>query len=313
MKVLVTGISGKIGRLVGKQLLTAGHEVIGIDRRGWHDAPPGIDVYEADIRKRQAEDVFRTQRPDAVIHMATVTHLTEQRSEDRYRINLVGTKAVFDFTERYEVGQAIFVGRHTYYGAAPDSPLYHTEDEPPIGLEMFPELADLVAADLFAGMALWRHPQINTSVLRVCYTLGPARHGTLAAFLRGPRVPMIMGFDPLFQLMHEEDVARAIVTALERKLRGVYNVSGPSPVPLSVIVREAGRKALPVPEPLFRRLLGRFGLPQLPSGALAHIKYPIVIDSSAFRKATGFQHAYDEYFTMQEFREASRDALDAAS
>lgn len=311
MKVLVTGISGKIGRIVGQQLIAAGHEVIGIDRRPWHDAPHGIDVYEADIRKRAAEDVYRTLRPEAVIHMATVTHL-RAHSEDRYRINLVGTKAVFDYAHRYGVEHVIVLGRHTYYGAAPDTPLYHTEEEPPMALEMFPELADLVAADLFAGAALWRYPQMDTTVLRICYTLGPSHSGTLSAFLRGPRVPVIIGFDPLFQFMHEVDVARAIVTALGKRLRGVFNVSGPPPVPLSVIVRETGRKLLPVPEPLIRGMLGRFGLPRLPRGALAHIKYPIVIDSSAFRKATGFQHAYDEYFTMHEFRDTSKDPLEAA-
>lgn len=303
MKVLVTGIAGKIGRLVAQQLVANGHAVVGIDRRPWADPPPGIRIYETDIRKRPAEDVFRTQRPDAVIHMATVTHLAEQ-SDERYRINLIGTKAIFDFAHRYAVKRALFVGRHTYYGAAPDAPLYHTEDEPPMALELFPELADLVAADLFAGMALWRFPEIDTAVLRVCYTLGPNRHGTLAAFLNGPRVPTLLGFDPLFQFMHEQDVARAIVMALMRNLRGIYNVAGPQPVPLSVLIRETGRSMLAVPEPMYRMVLGRFGLPRLPPGALAHIKYPIVIDSTTFKAASGFQHGFDEYATMHEFRDA---------
>jgi UDP-glucose 4-epimerase len=303
MKVLVTGVSGKFGRQVAEQLLEAGHQVVGIDRRAWHGAPEGLEMYEADIRKRAAEDVFRTQRPQAVVHMATVTHLTAQ-SEDRYRINLGGTKAVFDFCHRYGAQQAIFVGRHTYYGAAPDSPLYHTEDEPPMALETFPELADLVAADLYAGSTLWRLSDITTAVLRICYTLGPTHHGTLAGFLRGPRVPTILGFDPLFQFMHERDAAGAIVTALDKRLKGVFNVAGPQPLPLSAIIRDTGRSHLPVPEPLFRNLLGRFGLPRLPRGALAHIKYPIVTDDSAFRAATGFSHQFAEHETMRQFREA---------
>ena len=74
-------------------------------------------MHTVDIRKRAAEDVFRTMRPDAVIHMATVTHLLQQ-SEDRYRINLGGTRAVFEHCHAYGVKHAIFVGRHTYYGAA---------------------------------------------------------------------------------------------------------------------------------------------------------------------------------------------------
>ncbi|MFO0567031.1 MAG: NAD-dependent epimerase/dehydratase family protein [Polyangiaceae bacterium] len=303
MKVLITGVSGKVGQLVCRELLDAGHSVVGIDRRAWPGAPEGVVVHESDIRKRAAEEAIRTERPDAVVHMATVTHLTAQ-SEDRYRINLGGTKAIFDFCSRYGVKQALFVGRHTYYGAAADSPLYHTEDEPPLALETFPELADLVAADLYAGTALWRFPEIDTAVLRIVYTLGPSRSGTLASFLRGPRVPLILGYDPLFHFMHERDVARAIVLALGHRLRGVFNVAGPQPLPLSVIIGQAGLEPLLVPEPLFRTLLGRFGLPRLPRGALNHIKYPVVIDGSAFRDKTGFRHELDEHATIRDFRRA---------
>lgn len=307
MKVLVTGIAGALGRRVATQLLSAGHEVIGIDRRPWYHPPEGIRVFQHDIRKRPAEDVFRTQRPDAMIHMATVTHLTH-RSEDRFRINLGGTQAVFDHCHTYGVKRAIFVGRHTYYGAAPDSALYHTEAEPPMAVHTFPELSDLVAADLYAGSALWRYPEVDTAVLRLCYTLGPLRQGTLAAFIRGPRVPTVLGFDPLFQFVHDYDAADAICISLDKGLRGVFNVAGPPPVPLSVMIQQTGRTNVPLPEPLFNFMLGRFGLPRLPPGALSHVKYPVVMDASAFHDATGWQAAYDEDATMHDFRVASDQA-----
>ncbi|MCA9531207.1 MAG: NAD-dependent epimerase/dehydratase family protein [Myxococcales bacterium] len=312
MKVLVTGITGKLGRLVAAELLQAGHELLGIDRRPWPSAPPGVEMFQVDVRKRPAEDVFRTRRPDAVVHMATVTHLRHQ-SPDRFRINLHGTRAMVDYCDRYAVSQLVFVGRHTYYGAAPDSALYHAEDEPPMGLSSFPELADLVAADLYAGSALWRHPQLATCVLRLCYTLGPSGRGTLGSFLRGPRVPTVLGFDPLFHVMHEADAAAAIALALERRLHGVYNVSGPPPLPLSVVIRETGRKNTPVPEALVNLALGRFGLPRLPKGAVEHIKYPIVVDSTAFKSATGFAPAHSELDAMNEFRGASHPAYEASS
>ncbi len=303
MRVLIPGIGGVLGQHVARHLLAQGHEVIGIDRRPWHDAPPGIELHNVDIRKRAAEDVFRKRKPQAVIHMATVTHLVE-RTEERFRINLGGTRAVFEHCRDWGVEHAIFVGRHTYYGAAADSPLYHQEEDPPMAVTTFPELADLVAADLYACTALWRLPQLRTTVLRMVYTLGPTGHGTLATFLRGRRVPMVLGFDPLFHFMHEEDVARAICLALEKRITGVYNVSGPQPVPLSVLIRGTGRSSLPLPEIAFRAALGRFGLPRLPPGALTHIKYPVVVDSDAFRAATGFVHQVDEVRAMEEYRDA---------
>jgi len=300
MKVLITGISGAIGRLVAHHLIEDGHEVLGIDRRAWYHPPEGVRVFQHDIRKRPAEDVFRTQRPDAMIHMATVTHLTH-RSQDRYRINLGGTRAVFEHCHSYGVKHAIFVGRHTYYGAGPDSPLYHTEAEPPMAMQSFPELSDLVAADLYAGAALWRYPELRTAVLRICYTLGPLRQGTLASFLRGKKVPGVLGFDPLFQFIHEADAAAAIVTTLRSKIRGVFNVAGPPPVPLSVVVREAGRTLVALPETILGLAMGRFGLPPLPKGALQHIKYPVVIDDAEFRSQTGFTPEFDEDATIAAF------------
>jgi len=301
VKVLIPGITGRLARLVAVKLVSAGHEVLGIDRRPWIDAPTGIEVFQIDIRKRAAEEIFRQHRPEAVIHMATVTHLTV-RNEDRYRINLFGTRAVFDHCHHYGAKHCIFVGRHTYYGAAADSSLYHGEEDPPMAMTTFPELSDLVAADLYAGSALWRYPEIDTAVLRLCYTLGPSTSGTLAAFLRGPRVPTVLGFDPLFQFMHESDAAQSIVLALDKKLRGVFNVAGPQPMPLSMLIKHANRSSVPVPELLMRLAFGRFGLPQLPAGATAHLKYPVVIDDSAFRAATGFTHAYDEEATIADFR-----------
>ncbi len=301
MKVLIAGIAGKLGQLLAKQLIASGHEVCGIDKRRWLDAPEQVGIHHVDIRKRAAEDVFRKFRPEAVIHMATVSHFAAN-SDERYRINLGGTRALFDHCTEYGAKHCIFVGRHTYYGAAPDSPLYHSEDEPPMGLAAFPELADLVSADLYAGSALWRFDQMVTTVMRMCYTLGPTGHGTLATFLKGPRVPSILGFDPLYQFMHERDVVSSIMAALDQRPRGVFNVAGPQPVPLSVLIRESGREAVALPEPIFARMLGRFGLPKLPRGALTHIKYSIVVDGSAFEKATGFAHEVDEVQAMYEFK-----------
>ncbi len=300
MRVMITGVASPIARLVAERLAGEGHEVIGVDRRGWEGAPAGVEMHAADIRKRAAEELFRKRRPDAVIHMATVTHLVAA-TEERYRINLGGTRAVFQHADEYGVEHVIFVGRPTYYGAGADQALYHHEDDPPMAVSTFPELADLVAADLYACQSLWRFPKLATTVLRLVYSLGPTGHGTLSSFLKGRYVPTVLGFDPLFQFMHELDVADAICAALHQRVRGVYNVAGPQPLPLSVIVRETGRRNLPLPEAAFQLMRGRFGLPRLPPGAVQHIKHPVVVDDAVFRKATGWRNQADEVRCLADF------------
>lgn len=300
MRVLVTGAAGRLGQLLVAALHEAGHEVVGLDRRAWPEAP--VRIYQVDVLRRAAEDVFREMRPEVVVHYASMTQLSDVH--ERHRVNLVGTKKVFDHCRRHGARQVVFVSRHTYYGATSDAPLYHGEDDPPLGLDTFPELADLVAADLFAGSMLWRAPDMLTSVLRFVYTLGPSKTGTLADFVRGPRVPMVLGFDPLFQFMHEADAARALVLAVEHRLRGVFNVAGPSPLPLSALIREAGRQRVVLPEPVLRWAVGRFGLPELLPSAVDHVKYSLVVGSEAFARATGFQPRFGQSDTIRAFAEA---------
>ena len=62
---------------------------------------------------------------------------------------------------------------------------------------------------------------------------------------------------------------------------------------------------VPVPESILVQLLGRFGFPALPRGALEHIKYPIVVDGSAYRAATGFAHATSEVDALRRYRRIS--------
>src|SRR5205807_2341096 len=155
----------KIGRLAGVPYVPVTPWLLPLPRpvklEIQSGAPKGIELHAADIRKRAAEEVFRRRKPQAVVHMATVTALVAG-TEERYRINLGGTRAVFEHCANYGVEQMVFVGRHTYYGAGPDAPLYHTENEPPQELGAYSELSDLVAADLYAANALWRLPKLST-------------------------------------------------------------------------------------------------------------------------------------------------------
>ena len=139
-------------------------------------------------------------------------------------------------------------------------------------------------------------------MLRLVYTLGPSRRGTLASFIGSARVPGILGFDPLFHFMHELDAADAIVAALEKKPRGVFNVAGPNPVPLSVLCKATGKRLVPILEPFYDMMLGRFGFSSLSPGAVNHVKHSIVVDGGSFKQATGFTHTFDETRTMESFR-----------
>ena len=122
--------------------------------------------------------------------------------------------------------------------------------------------------------------------------LGYYVHSMIGQYLRERRVPTVMGFDPMMQFIHEEDVSDAIALALEHNLQGVFNVTGPGEVPLHTAIRETGGRAISIPEPIMRPLfaqLFRFGAIPYPPGAIDYLKYPVTVSGARFIEATRFR------------------------
>lgn len=96
----------------------------------------------------------------------------------------------------------------------------------------------------------------------------------------------------MVQLVHVEDVADAIATALTPGRRGIYNIVGPGEVPLSAILRELGRQPRLIPHPIAKPLLGfafRLGLSSFPVAELDFIRYVCMVDGRRATAELGFR------------------------
>ncbi len=302
-KVLITGIAGGQGRLLARRLLE-NYEVCGVDRVDWQGRPRGVQVHVVDLRKKRFEDVIRTELPTAIVHMGMVRHFrTSERT--RHDVNVRGTKQLLEHCVHHGVQQVVVVSSSYIYGAAPENPYFMDEDSPPSASRSYPEIRDLVEVDTLASAYLWRYPHIRTCVLRPVNTLGYYVHSMIGQYLRQRRVPTVMGFDPMMQFIHEEDLSEAIALALEHRLQGVFNVIGAGEVPLHTAIRETGGTPVPLPEPLMRPLfdrLFRWGLLPYPPGAIDYLKYPVTVSGERFADATGFR----PLFSLEEIFQSVR-------
>lgn len=297
-RVVVTGASGSFGRVAVRWLASRGHEVTAVDLHDEGGLPPGVALHRLDVRKRGFEDVVRRLHPDALVHLAMVRRFG-RAAEERHRINFEGTAKVFEVGRHAGVRKMIFVSRATVYGALPDQPQFVTEEHPPAAGRTFPEIQDLVAADLYVSGMLWRHPDIETVLLRPVNVLGPTVSTLLNRYLGRPRVFTVLGYDPIQQVIHEDDLGLAFEASLEPGVRGVFNVTGPGEVPLHVLIEEAGASAVPLPESVINLVKGRLGFPEIPRGALEYLKYPCTVDGTRFREASGFSPAHGLVETLR--------------
>jgi UDP-glucose 4-epimerase len=244
-----------------------------------------------DLRKKKFEDVIRTELPTAIVHMGFVRHFRTDPGL-RHDVNVRGTKQLLDHCVNHGVQKLVVLSSSYVYGAFPENPYFMDEDTPLSASRSYPEIRDLVEVDTLASAFLWRYPHIRTCVLRPVNVLGYYVHSMIAQYLRERYVPTVMGFDPMLQFIHEEDVGEAIALALEHGLQGVFNVVGPGEVPLHVAIRECGGRAVPLPEPLMRPLfarLFRLGLIPYPPGAIDYLKFPITLSGARFVEATRFR------------------------
>jgi len=301
-RLLITGISGGHGRLLA-QRLRGSCEIVGVDRTPWEGRPKDITVHLADLRSHRVEDLFRRERPDAVVHLGLIRH--DFDAILRHDVNVVATKRLLQYCADYGVEKVVVSTSSYVYGALPENPFYMDEDTALNVSRHYPEIRDLAEVDTLATAFLWRYPNIATAILRPVSTLGSNVQSSIGAYFKLPYVPTILGFDPLMQFIHESDLAEAMVAALERGARGVFNVVGPGAVPLGVAIREAGGTAVSLPEPLALFLLDRlfrYGWFPVPADAADFVKYPCTIDGRRFREATGFTPLLSLEETLQSVR-----------
>jgi UDP-glucose 4-epimerase len=138
---------------------------------------------------------------------------------------------------------------------------------------------------------LRRDAPLCVTLLRPCNILGPGVRNTLSLMLRRRWAPVIVGHAPPMQFLHVDDMAEALVRTLAQPQPGVFNVAPAEAVAYPDALRHCGCRALPLwPSVsglrLLDRVLGRHSL--LPAYLLPYLQYPVLLDSSRFRRQFGW-------------------------
>jgi UDP-glucose 4-epimerase len=286
--VLVTGICGRLGKRLAR-VLHRHRRVVGVDRRPFRDKPKDVDHAQVDIRRTKLKDVFRAGDISAVVHLG-VMHDPRASAADHHSWNVAGFTKLLEYVSQFHVPKLVVLSSANVYGPQPSNPQFMTEDAPLMGGASFSDIRDLVEVDMLAQGFFWKLPETETVILRPVHILGTV-HNAPSNFLRLDPVLTIMGFDPMAQVIQEADVVRAIELALRPGIRGIFNVAGPEPVPLSHIVRILGRQRISVPYSLARvalRRLWALRLTTFPAPELDHIRYVCMVDDRRARQVLGF-------------------------
>lgn len=290
--ILVTGAAGGLAQLFA-ETVAADYDCFGIDARPLRAGEKFEGEFvQVDYANRKLTEIFRGRKFHALVHLGRIRATQKMTESARYNLNVLGTRNLLDHALKHKVPNVIAVSTFHVYGAHRANHLYIDEDEPLRASQTFPELADVVELDNYVKTYSIQYPEIRTVLLRPVNIVGERIRNETSMLLRQKYCPVILGYDPLTQFVHEKDFARALGLALKSKEHGVYNVAGEGVIYFSQAVERAGSTAIPVPFPLAHWILGGalsgVGL-KFPRHLADYFRYPTVVTDRTFREKFGYR------------------------
>ena len=314
MRILVTGGSGYIGT---RLLLALGarpgvEELVNVDIRPPREALPRVRFVERSVTE-DLRDIFRDKtRPiDVAMHLAWVVDPMRDGARQR-AICIGGSERFLEGCAAGDVRHVFFMSSGTAYGAHPD----HREPLPesaPLRPEFhFQYSAEKREAEaLFVLFAAGR-PGTLVQVARPCVVGGPHVANFIFRAMDRPLNVRVLGHDPGVQLVHEDDVAAALVAIVESRKPGAFNVAGDGMMPMSECYRRLGARVLPLPMGAVRGLVGlawRRGwtwLAEAPPEFVPFLAYPWLLSNRRIKEELGFRFRYTAQQTLETYLASRR-------
>jgi nucleoside-diphosphate-sugar epimerase len=200
---------------------------------------------------------------------------------------LDGTRAVLDAAGSAAINRLVVLSTATVYGAWDTNPVPLTEDAT---LRPNPDLEFAVrGAERERLVAEWRaeHPSATVAVLRPATPGAEGVTGWLADGLRAAASVRAAGpDDPPAQFVHLDDLAAAVVVALEKSIDGPRNVAPDGWIAGEEVRALLGGPRVRVPAAIAKRtavLRWRLGVAPAPPGLVPYTVHPWVVANDRLR------------------------------
>lgn len=290
--ICITGTSRYWGERLARKIEGEGlfKSVVGLDT----DRPGAryrhVRTFLVDFKDPSLVDLLKREKVKTAVHLHFVPKT--RRSEMAFQDNVLGTMNFFAACAKAGVKKIVFKSSARVYGARADNPLYMREDRFLRADPVFQYTRDLMDIELYANGFRRRHPGITFTTLRFCGVVGPTATSPWTLYLRDRVVPTLLGFDPLCQVVHEDDVLDVLYHCAIGNYRGSYNVAAEGVFYLSQAIRRAGRTPLPLLTPVTAPILQAarsMGLVRFAPFELDYLRYPWMVDTARMRDEMGFR------------------------
>ncbi len=296
LRVALTGATGGLGTLLLPRLEAdpSVERILALDIAQPAGVGPKTEYRRVDLTRQDAESTVREalteEGIDTLFHLAFVFGRVRDASF-AHELEVAGSASVMTAASGAQVKKLIVPSLTALYGARQSHPALLREDAPLSGCPGSRFINDKVEVEEQLEEFRAGHPGTQVLVLRFAPIVGPSIDNPITRILRSPLVPTLLGFDPLLQLVHEDDAADALMRALHASASGVFNVVGDGVMSLSGMIRRAGGHVVPLPTPIAGALLSAmnlYGGAGVPVTLLDYLHYSWVADGQRAQTELGF-------------------------
>lgn len=190
-----------------------------------------------------------------IVHMAT--HRRTVVGARAHALNVQAARHVLRFAERVEsVERFVYRSYRAVYADEASLPTRMSEDHPlRIGSRTPQYILDRVEADL-AVCARMGMSRIRIAVLRCAECLAEGTGSQLWDYLQPKVCFRPLGFDPMVNVISEDDLGRALALAATSDAEGIFTIPGFDTLPLSRAIARFGRREIAIPGPLLQPVYG---------------------------------------------------------
>jgi UDP-glucose 4-epimerase len=259
--------------------------------------------------------IMEKEQVDTVLHAAFLSHPTHA-SAWAHELEDVGTMHVLNACAESRIAKFVLSSTTLVYGASPLNPNFLTEDHELKGHPKSRFINDKVGAEKQVRRFRQENPGVVVTALRAAPTLGPTVNNFATRFFARPVAPVLMGFDPLMQFVHEQDVIDAFKRVIDDDFPGEFNVVGEGVLPYSTILAMMGKFPLPMPHFLAYPLSNALWATQIfdsPPNMLDFIRYLCVADGRKAAEVMGFVPRYDIKAIIRDFLGVDELGAEAAA
>jgi UDP-glucose 4-epimerase len=308
-RVLVTGLGTFWGARVAKALEAdpTVDVIVGLDTREPVVELERTEYVRTDENYSILSRIVEATQVDTIVHTFLVVDSTQVRARTMHEINVIGTMNLFAAATDSSVRTVVVKSSSYVYGCDPSDPVWFEEETPRQRPPRHRVERSLTEVEGYVRDFAVDNPHVAVTMLRFSNVLGPELVTPMSRMLELPLVPSILGFDPRFQFVHEDDVIRAMMFVLERELTGVYNVAGDGLLPWSEVAAICGKRTVPLPpvgQGLVTGALGRLGV-DIPPEVLDMLRYGRGLDNGRLKRA-GFDYTHTSAGAVQAFIESLR-------